>query len=90
MFLWDNIVIVFVLLFVFLALSVSWQRYRKWQTGKERAVVGKLDDGSLIFKTEDGRYFYAVDELAIPVLINKEEGKRLWSQATELKYAEDN
>ncbi|AMO25829.1 hypothetical protein Thu_37 [Bacillus phage Thurquoise] len=90
MFLWDNIIIVMLFVGVLFALSYGWKKYRTWNTGKEEAVVGTLEDGSYIYKTEDGRYFRAIDELAIPVLINKEEGERLWSQSTELKYAEDN
>ncbi|AXQ67716.1 hypothetical protein KIOSHI_39 [Bacillus phage Kioshi] len=89
MILWDNIIIVLGFAGVLFALFYGWKKIKSLRKD-DRAVVGKLDDGSLIFKTEDGRYFYAVDEEAIPVLINNEEGKRLWSQSTELKYAEDN
>ncbi|AHJ87086.1 hypothetical protein JBP901_gp021 [Bacillus phage JBP901] len=89
MILWDNILIVLCFSGVLFALFYGWKKFKSLDK-EDRAVVGKLDDGSLIFKTEDGRYFYAVDDEAIPVLINKEEGDRLWSQSTELKYAEDN
>lgn len=89
MILWDNILIVIGFTCVLLALFYGWKKFKSLDK-KDKAIVGKLDDGSLIFKTEDGRYFYAVDEEAIPVLINKEEGDRLWSQSIELKYAEDN
>lgn len=89
MILWDNIIIILGFAGVLLALFYGWKKIKSLDK-EDRAVVGKLDDGSLIFKTEDGRYFYAIDEEAIPVLINKEEGDRLWNQSTELKYAEDN
>lgn len=89
MILWDNIVIILVFVGVLFALYYGWKKLKTVRES-DRAVVGKLDDGSLIYKAEDGRYFYAIDESAIPVLINKDEGERLWSQSTELKYAEDN
>ena len=89
MILWDNIVIIALFTGTLLAIFYLWKKYR-YLRKEDRAVVGKLDDGSLIFKTEDGRYFYAIDEEAVPVLINKEEGDRLWCQSTELKYAENN
>lgn len=44
-----------------------------------------LTSGELIIKTYDGQYFHAIDSNSVPVLISKEEGKRLWTLEEEKK-----
>lgn len=98
MFLWDNIVIVLLVSYVFVTLPLVVMyffpslriKYDAWKLGRQKSWMRRMDNGEIIIKTEEGLYFHAMDGSSIPILINKEEGERLWSQATELKYAEDN
>jgi len=54
-------------------------RYKSWKLSRIKYGTRKLKSGEVIFKTEDA-YFLAVDEKGIPLMVDKEEGARLWEQ----------
>jgi hypothetical protein len=53
-------------------------KYKAWKLGRQEAESRELPDGSVIIKSKD-LYFLAKDSSSIPVLINKDEGERLWN-----------
>ncbi|QEG13576.1 hypothetical protein MARVELLAND_45 [Bacillus phage vB_BspM_MarvelLand] len=55
-------------------------RYKAWRLSKQPYGVRKVESGEIIYRTEEGVYFLAVDEKSIPVGIDEEEGERLWEQ----------
>lgn len=55
-------------------------RYKAWQLGREEVEVRDLPDGSVIIRTEKSHsYFYSHQGQGMPVMMNKEEGERLWN-----------
>ena len=38
-----------------------------------------LENGDVVIKTDEGIYFHQLKEVSIPLLIDKEEGERLWN-----------
>ena len=38
-----------------------------------------LDNGEVVIKTEEGIYFHALSEDSLPLLIDKEEGEKLFN-----------
>lgn len=59
-------------------LFVIFPKYKAWKLGNQEVVMKTLSNGEVVIKTEEGLYFHAVDDSAIPVLVSKEEGERLW------------
>jgi hypothetical protein len=45
----------------------------------EEVETKVLSNGEVIIKTDEGYYYHAVDIDSVPVLINAEEGQRLWT-----------
>lgn len=54
-------------------------KYKTWKFGQQKASVKRLSNGEIVICTEKGIYFHALDNTTIPVLVNKEEGERLWN-----------
>lgn len=44
-----------------------------------------FDNGEMIIKTEEGVFFHAHSENSIPILIDKEDGEKLFKLADEEK-----
>ena len=44
-----------------------------------------LSTGEVVIKTDEGIYFHAQSEIATPILIDKEEGERLFNQTKEMR-----
>lgn len=56
-------------------------KYKAWRARKQVAWARVTESGEIIMhEAEEGTYFLAADEKAIPIMIDKEEGKRLWEQ----------
>ncbi|QEG04115.1 hypothetical protein [Bacillus phage BC-T25] len=78
-------------LFVYFALTLPIvvphliAKYKAWRLSKEPYGVRKVESGEVIYKTEEGVYFLAMNEFSIPVCIDKKEGKRLWEQGAPLE-----
>lgn len=43
-----------------------------------------LAKGEIVFKTDEGIYFHAIDESYMPLLISEEEGNKLWKEGREM------
>ena len=70
---------------VILAVAYVACTLRLWKKTKEieeqAFEVRKLPNGEVIIKTKEGRYYHAIDDRSVLVLISKDEGERLWSFA---------
>lgn len=69
-------VVIVVLLAVFFYYYLP--KVKAKQLGEQECEVKTLQNGEVIIKTEEELYFHAIDSSSIPVLVNKEEGERLW------------
>jgi hypothetical protein len=55
--------------------------YKAWKLGREEVETKTLPDGSVIIRTGGSNtYFYSHLGEGMPVMMNKEEGDRLWNQ----------